>query len=311
MESVAENEGHGCRDAREEDIMLTQKLCECGCGSIVSPGSIFKRGHNMRKPVKQNIVNNVIQGDAIIEMEKLPEKSVDIIITSPPYNLNIKYSTHKDNMDQEKYLNWLGGVFDAAHRVLKDDGSLFLNVGASNKDPWVYMDVANVLRTDYNLQNDIVWIKSVAIDNTTYGHFKPINSKRFLNHTYEHIFHFTKKCDVEIDKKAIGVPYMDKSNITRWKHTENADKRCKGNCWFIPYDTIQSKSEKGHHPATFPEKLARDCIMMHGYDSNTMVLDMFAGTGSTLAAAKELGTQYIGIDIDDAYVEYANNRLNQ
>lgn len=255
---------------------------------------------------------NIIHcGDNLEIMRKMPDESVDLCITSPPYNLNIKYNTHSDNLERDNYLTWLGDVFREVNRVLKDDGSFFLNVGASSKDPWVYMDVANVARDDFDLQNDIMWIKSIGINNITYGHFKPINSKRFLNHTYEHIFHFTKKCNVEIDRKAIGVPYMDKSNIKRWKHGGTSDLRCKGNCWFIPYDTICSKSEKGHHPATFPEQLVEHCIKLHGYNSNTIVLDPFSGTGTTAVVAKNLGTKYIGIDIDKEYVEYSKGRLEQ
>lgn len=248
-------------------------------------------------------------GDCLDVMRGLDDESVDIVVTSPPYNMNIRYNTYSDNREREEYLEWLGDVFRGVYRVLKEDGSFFLNVGASSKDPWIYMDVANVARKHFYLQNDITWIKSVAINDVTYGHFKPINSKRFLNHTYEHIFHFTKTGDVGIDRKAIGVPYMDKTNITRWKHGGNADRRCKGNCWFIPYDTIQNKREKGHHPATFPLQLVEHCIKTHGYNLDTIVLDPFSGTGTTLVAAKKLGIDYIGIDVDAEYVEYTKERL--
>ncbi len=114
------------------------------------------------------------------------------------------------------------------------------------------------------LQNTIHWIKSIAIDDRTFGHFKPISSKRFLNDCHEYIFHFTKTGRVEIDRLALGVPYQDKSNIARWSHTRGRDKRCRGNTWFIPYETIQSREKERPHPATFPVQLAEWCIKLHG-----------------------------------------------
>src|SRR5207253_7485933 len=81
------------------------------------------------------------------------------------------------------------------------------------------------LRDLFVLQNTIHWIKSIAIDNRTFGHFKPISSKRFLNDCQEYIFHFTKTGRVEIDRLAVGVPYQDKSNIARWSHTRGRDSR--------------------------------------------------------------------------------------
>lgn len=256
-------------------------------------------------------MNIIHYGDNQKVMQGMDSASIDIVVTSPPYNLNIKYNTHCDNLERGAYLSWLSDVFQEINRILKPSGSFFLNVGASSKDPWVHMDVANVAREYFTLQNDITWVKSIAVEDVTYGHFKPINSKRFLNHTYEHVFHFTKNGDVEIDRKSIGVPYMHKSNIARWKHGGKSDLRCKGNCWFIPYDTICNKDERGKHPATFPEQLAEHCIKLHGCNAETVVLDPFSGTGTTLVAAKKLGAHYIGIDVDKEYIEYANKRLKK
>lgn len=259
----------------------------------------------MRKAATQM----VICGDCVKVMGGIDSKSVDIAVTSPPYNLNIKYSGYNDNLGRNDYLLWLEKVFALVKRSLKDDGSFFLNIGASNKDPWVHMDVANVARGMFMLQNDVVWIKSVAIDDITYGHFKPINSPRYLNHTYEHLFHFTKEGNVPVDRKAVGVPYVYKSNIKRFAHTKGSDLRCKGNCWYIPYNTIQDKRERGYHPATFPERLVGDCIKLHGYTKDTVVLDPFCGSGTTLYVAKELNVNAVGIELDKAYVKHVRKNL--
>ena len=92
---------------------------------------------------------DLIHEECIAGMNKLPEGSVDVIVTSPPYNLGIDYSTYSDKKGRGEYLSWMRDVFLAARRVLKDQGHLFLNVGYSNVDPWVNMDVAQTLREDW------------------------------------------------------------------------------------------------------------------------------------------------------------------
>jgi site-specific DNA-methyltransferase (adenine-specific) len=158
------------------------------------------------------------------------------------------------------------------------------------------------------LQNSIVWVKSISIGEDTHGHFKPVNSRRYLNHTHEHVFHFTKSGAAELDRLAVGVPFKDKSNISRWGH--DRDRRCAGDVWFIPYETIRTKAARHHHPSPFPTALARRCIMLHG-KARAVVLDPFLGIGSTLVAAQRLGCRGIGIEIDPGYAEAAAWRLRE
>ena len=113
-------------------------------------------------------------------MKELDDGSIDAIITSPPYNLNIKYGLYADNKPKHDYLDWLKTVFKEGKRILKDQGHLFVNMGYSNVDPYVGMEVAMTLRDDWVLQNNINWVKSIHVNDKTSGHFKPINSKRFL-----------------------------------------------------------------------------------------------------------------------------------
>ena len=128
------------------------------------------------------------------------------------------------------------------------------------------------LRDLFVLQNTIHWIKSISIQDKTgetrsHGHFKPISSKRFLHDCHEYVFHsHVATAGLELDRLAVGVPYADKSNIARWSHTQGDDVRCRGNTWFIPYQTIQSRKKERPHPATFPAQLAEWCITLHGTD---------------------------------------------
>ena len=86
------------------------------------------------------------------------------------------------------------------------------------------------------------------------------------------------------------------------------DKRDRGNTWFLPYETIQSKSERPH-PATFPVKLPEMCIKLHGMNDKTVVLDPFLGIGSTAIAALRLGVTFVGFEIDKGYVDEAVQRM--
>ena len=248
----------------------------------------------------------VVLGDCLKGLKGLAAASVDVVVTSPPYNIGISYRSYDDRRPRAEYLKWLSDIGEQIARVLTDGGSFFLNVGSTNADPWVALDVANAFRDQFILQNTISWIKSVSIGDDTVGHFKPITSRRYMNNNHETVFHFTKSGAVEIDRLAIGVPFKDKSNIGRWGHAR--DKRCAGNVWFIPYKTVTSKAEKFNHPAGFPVELAERCIKLHGIE-DAVVLDPFLGAGSTLVAAARLGCEGIGFEIDPVYAAAAVSRL--
>lgn len=145
----------------------------------------------------------LIKSDCVDWMTTNKEK-VDCIITSPPYNINVKYGEYDDSMPRNEYLKWMGDVANAMKETLRPDGQIFLNVGYTNIDPFISMDVAQVFRKYFILQNQFIWVKHIAVQDTGYGQYKPITSKRFISITTENIFHFTKKGDVEIDRLSIG-----------------------------------------------------------------------------------------------------------
>ncbi|PYK30897.1 MAG: site-specific DNA-methyltransferase [Verrucomicrobia bacterium] len=251
--------------------------------------------------------------DCVKGIAQLPAGDVDLVVTSPPYNLGIRYGKYSDREDRQSYLEWCGKWATQIRRILKPSGSFFLNIGAAPSNPMLPHEIVFALRDLFVLQNTIHWIKSVAIDNRTFGHFKPISSKRFLNDCHEYIFHFTIDGRIEIDRLALGVPYQDKSNISRWSHTRGRDKRCRGNTWFIPYQTIQSRAKERPHPATFPVQLAEWCIKLHGPAAAGRVrtmLDPFLGIGNSAVAAKNCGVKkFIGFEIDETYLAEAKRRL--
>ena len=258
-------------------------------------------------------------GDCVDVLNRLAPHSVDAMVTSPPYNLGIDYRTYDDTMPRSEYLQWTRGWVDAATRALTDKGSLFLNVGSKPSDPWTALDVAQAAREHLHLQNTIHWIKSIAIekaragtranlaDDLAVGHYKPINSRRFVHDCHEFVFHFTPNGDTPLDRQAVGVRYQDQSNVGRWR-TAASGVRCRGNTWFIPYETIQNRATDRPHPATFPPKLPEMCLRLHGRDRLHLVADPFLGLGSTAVACAQLGVSFIGIEMDEAYLNEAVER---
>jgi len=261
--------------------------------------------------------------DCIVGMgEHLDEGSVDVVVTSPPYNLGIAYNGYDDTSSREDYLSWMDEWAGAVDRVLSISGSLFLNVGSKPRDPLVPFQLLQVMLRHFRLQNVIHWVKSIAIlksevgnypgitQDVVVGHYKPINSDRFLNDCHEYIFHLTKRGDVSLDRLAVGVPYQDKTNIARWANGAHG-VHCRGNTWFIPYETIKSRDKERPHPATFPVELPERCIRLHGIDRAGLVMDPFLGIGSSALACSRLGVAFVGFEIAEEYFEQSRLRLGQ
>ncbi len=262
---------------------------------------------------------NLLHGDCLKVLPTLPDGSFDLVVTSPPYNLGIAYKSFKDTAPRAVYLGWCRQWAAELKRVMADDASFFLNVGASPVNPLMPHQLILAL-TDgeeplFVLQNTFHWIKSITIEtrageSISAGHFKPINSQRFVNDCHEYVFHLTKTGKVNLDRRAAGVPYQDKSNIARWSHTGGADLRCRGNNWFIPYETINSRDKDRPHPATFAVALVEQCVKLHGKGAETRLIDPFLGIGTSAVAAERQGiAHFTGIEMDKHYLDTARERI--
>ena len=267
---------------------------------------------------------------------------VDVIVTSPPYNVGKKYNVYNDNREPQEFLNWIHeDVAKPSYNILKDDGSFFLNVGGKASDSIFPLKILlEFIAAGYELQNWIIWAKSVSIPKTagvigkqngimnilaeiansdgagaqqqdyfSIGHFQSINSPLYLNNLHESIFHLTKTGQVKIDRFGVTVPYQDKSNIDRWRHTEGKDRRDMGNLWLLTYETIRTHRD---HPSPFPIELPGRCIKVHGIKSkeNMIVYDPFMGIGTTALACIKLGVHYLGTEIDPEYIKIANENIS-
>jgi site-specific DNA-methyltransferase (adenine-specific) len=249
-------------------------------------------------------------------MTAMKAGSIDLVVTSPPYNLGVRYGKFNDRQRREAYLDWCELWGAEIRRLLSANGSFFLNLGAAPSNPMLPHELILRFRRLFVLQNTIHWIKSITLPNDrgeeiSRGHFKPIRSPRFLNDCHEYIFHLTPSGKTPLDRLALGVPYQDKSNVARWSHTGGRDRRCRGNTWFIPYQTIQRRARERPHPATFPVQLAENCIRLHGVTKVRRMLDPFLGIGNSAVAARQLGlTNFVGFEIEKSYLDLATRRLN-
>lgn len=251
---------------------------------------------------------------------RLDPGSVDVVVTSPPYNRRVPYSSYRDDRPRRSYLRWIAALGASVDSALAPRGSFFLNVGGSPSDPWIPWDVAGALRERFVLQNLFLWVKSIAIDRAlvgrghplrhdlVVGHYKPLRSDRYVHNSFEYVFQFTRDGRVPIDRLAVGVPYSDKSNLGRWRSV-GADRRCRGNVWFLPYRTIRRREADRPHPAPFPPELPERCLRLHGLARVRRVVDPFVGIGASAIAAARLGLPFVGFDLDAEYLAETGRRI--
>ncbi|MHA2290226.1 MAG: DNA-methyltransferase [Promethearchaeota archaeon] len=223
------------------------------------------------------------------EMSELEDESIDVIITSPPYNRGKTYTSdngeiHDDKMEESEYLSFLTKVWKECYRVAKKSAVFFLNIGDSALDQGKSEKVAiSAEKASWIRIQDIIWVKSFLGK----GHYTPSGGDRRLNNLWEHVYLFVKdQKEYKLDPKAIGIPYTDKSNIGRYS---DRDLRDPGNVWLIPYIKTTGATIKKGHEAPFPIGLPYKCIKL--VPNAKTVLDPFGGTCSTLSACLNLSVK--------------------
>ena len=250
----------------------------------------------MQKSSKMLVIDNqTVYFKSSEKMNEIQDDSIDIIITSPPYNRGKHYSSdsnviYNDSLPEKEYFQMLDRVWIECFRVSSEKAVFFLNIGDSATTQGLSEKVANsVEQAGWIRIQDIIWIKSIYGK----GHYTPSGGNRRFNNVWEHIFLFVKnKKKYELNPKAIGIPYADKSNIGRYG---NSDLRDPGNLLHICYEKTTGATIKKGHDAPFPIGLPYSCIKT--VPNAKCILDPFLGTGTTLAAAKSLGIQGYGYEM--------------
>ncbi len=253
------------------------------------------------KPDNLIIKNQIVYFKSSEDMNELKDESIDLIITSPPYNRGKTYSSdeseeYNDNMNELEYLDFLTRVWKECYRVSKKSTVFFLNIGDSANDQGKSEKVAiSAEKANWIRIQDIIWIKTFLGK----GHYTPSGGNKRLNNIWEHVYVFVKdKKNYQLNPKAIGIPYADKSNIGRYSES---DLRDAGNVWLINYEKTTGATIKKGHEAPFPIGLPYKCIKLIPNVKN--VLDPFCGTGSTLAACLNLDIKGI------AYEKYPRKEI--
>jgi DNA modification methylase len=285
--------------------------------------------------------NRIIQGDSLAVLKTLPSDSIDCCVTSPPYyqlrDYGVKGQIGREETP-EKYAKRLRAVFREVYRVLKPEGTFWLNISDSywhgragvgdykKKDmvgiPWL---LAFTLRRDgWYLRSDIIWVKANTV---------PESVKDRCTRSYEHVFLLTKSSKYYYDYLAIAEPIKEAS-VRRMRNARGSasGKYARGVPGYAPQRIfkplaadetrdiptlcnkrdvwhINNSGYKGAHFATFPLKLAETCILA-GCPLDGIVLDPFFGSGTTGLAAQQSGRRYLGIELNGVYCELARTRID-
>ena len=245
---------------------------------------------------------NKIYNMNCIDGLKLLEDEIDLIVTSPPYNVDLgnnkynkkPYDLYNDNKDHKEYIEWLNDIFTLTYGKLKSGGRVCINIGdGKNGAVPTHSDIIQMMvNIGYIPMTIIVWDKCQTSNRTAWGSYLSPSSPSFPR-PFEYILVFAKE-----NKK---LQYKGKTDLTREEFIEYSNGLWK----FAP----ENRQKKFGHPAMFPEELAKRCIKMFSW-TNALIVDIFNGAGTTTKVAKDLSRKYIGFDLSEKYCEIAESRLN-
>lgn len=239
----------------------------------------------------KNLENKFVLGSSE-NMSLIPDNSIHLMITSPPYNVSKEYD---EDLSLTEYLELLKNVFIETYRVLVNGGRACINVANLGRKPYIPLsDYISKLMIDigYNMRGEIIWSKGAGSGvSTAWGSWQSASNPT-LRDTHEYILIFSKG-DYKREK-------LNKENsITRDQFIEWTKS-----VWIMNPES----AKKVGHPAPFPEELPFRLIQLYSF-SEDIVLDPFMGSGTTAVSALKSGRKFIGYDTNEDYVKLAEKRI--
>jgi site-specific DNA-methyltransferase (adenine-specific) len=254
-------------------------------------------------------MNDVLTGDCLRHLATLPAASVDLAFADPPFNIGYEYDVYDDRQSRDDYLAWTEKWLTAVRRVLRPTGSFYVAIGDEYAaELKVRMDALGL-----TLRNWIVW-------HYTFG----VSCTRKFNRSHAHVFYYVvdPKC-FTFNAEAVRVPsarqttYADrranpagKLPDDTWVLRPQEEERCfpaDSDTWYVARVCGTFKERTGH-PCQMPEAVLERIVRVSS-NPGDLVLDPFAGSGTTLATAKRLGRRYLGIELSAEYAERVRQRL--
>ncbi len=264
-------------------------------------------------------LNKIYQGDSLLLLKELPNNSVDLVITSPPYSSMKTYINNK-GIHPDKYVDWFLPFCQEIERVIKPTGSFILNINDKVDEngfrhPYVF-DLISRLHSETNLK---------MVDRLFWNKMKSLPIRNRFSDRVEFLFWFAKTTDYYFDIDSMRTEYSDKS-IKRMKNplkrrfarTENDDgleyKNWKPNSkGALPTTLINISSEtkrvSNKHVAVYPTKLV-EYFIKGSTKEGDLVLDPFSGTGTTALVAKNLNRNWLGFELEMEFIAESEKRIN-
>ena len=238
--------------------------------------------------------DQIICGDVLEQLARIPDGSVHLAVTSPPYNVGIFYDRYRDDLAYGEYRLWLSRVWKELYRILVRGGRFILETAPTSIANFypIHTDLTNDARAaGFVFRAEIVWYKqNMTAPRTAWGSFRsPGHPHVIPSWEYVNVLH-------KLDWKLAGS--REDVDITSQEFVEWSDAM-----WLISPDT----SRPGDHPAAFPEELIERILRFFSFRGQT-VIDPFGGTGTVAVVAKRTGRHFIHIDHSDEYCSIARER---
>ena len=248
----------------------------------------------IENPIPEEFLNKIFCKSSE-KMEELPDNSVHLMVTSPPYNVGKEYD--KD-FTLKEYLEFLRRVWKEVYRVLVPGGRVCINIANLGRKPYIPLHafiIRDMLDIGFLMRGEIIWNKaSSASPSTAWGSWCSAANPT-LRDVHEYILVFSKGT-------------FQRKNVNKRKSTISKEEFLEFTKSVWTFSAVSAK-EIGH-PAPFPVELPYRCIQLYTYEGE-VVLDPFMGSGQTAIAAIKAGRYYVGYDIEEEYVRLAERRIKE